>query len=153
DVVGSSGNRAIHWPHGGAPTVLPSLSSATLSMAMRINLHGDIAGTSSVGGPSASYTHATLWPRNAVPIDLGVIERNTRTPPDSENSTPLAINLRSDVTGFSTVRWVCTGSPCYHGFLWTAEHGLLELDEPGGAADNRQCIATSVNSSRQVVGN
>jgi probable HAF family extracellular repeat protein len=151
DVVGSSGNRATHWPHGGTPAVLPSLSSATSRTAMRINLHGDIAGT--FAGPSASYTHAVLWPRDAAPIDLGVIEKNTRTPPDSEYSVPLAINLRSDVTGFSTVRWVCTGSPCYHGFLWTAEHGLLELDEPGGAADNRQCIATSINNSRQVVGN
>lgn len=117
--------RAVRWdartrrPHELAPLPGDSVSAATA-----INDRGEAVGISgacgiAVGGVSAA--HAVRWDADGRPHDLGQIG-------GVQWNTPVAINERSQITGFANVPGGATPANLYpHAFDWQPRSGIHDL--------------------------
>ena len=130
----SQGDQGIlAWLWNGQMTPLPTLSAGD-SAANDINDFDQIVGYSQT---PAGSKHACLWDGGHI-TDLGTLGGGW-----SEASS---LNNHGDVVGKSATRWF--GGPL--GFLW--QNGkMTAIRKPGFWM--QQCVATGINSARQVVGN
>jgi probable HAF family extracellular repeat protein len=139
--------KAALWDPNGRIHALPQFGMDLDSAAVAINDQGQVVGISgtcdnAVGAYSA--THALLWQDGRV-FNLGNIGGHGWNTPDS-------INQRGEVVGFADVPGdVVDGQlvPNFHAFLWTPEHGMVDLGTlPGDAISE----ATGINNEGQIVG-
>jgi probable HAF family extracellular repeat protein len=137
--------HAVMWGPGENQILdLRPLQGDTTSAATAINDKGQVAGISgncgtAVGGTSAR--EAVMWERGRPRVlgNLGGIAWNT----------PMALNERGDVVGFSNIRKEDGATPNWHAFMWTKERGIRDL----GALDGYPLSqALGINEKRQVVG-
>jgi probable HAF family extracellular repeat protein len=127
---------------------LPTYPGDPDGAATAINASGEVVGISgicdvAVGALSAE--HALLWKDGKV-IDLGSLG-------GAGWNTPMAINNRGDIAGFSDLPGdIVDGqlTPNFHAFVWTKESGtMLDLGTlPGDSLSE----ALDINDQGQVVG-
>ena len=116
-------------------------------VAAAINDHGQVVGASGTCAPfnanSGLYlveNHALLWERGMV-TDLG----NLGGTGGIAGNHACAINNRGQVVGHSEL----ANDTTFHGFLWTREQGMRDLDTlPNDAAS----LALGISDSGEVVG-
>jgi len=139
---------AVQWgPASRERHVLPPYAGDSTSAATAINDAGEavgISGACDVAVGALSAEHSLLWV-NRRPINLPTLG-------GAGWNTPMAINNRGDVVGFSDlpgdlVDGVLT--PNFQSFLWTRERGILNLGLlPGDVLSE----ATGINEFGQIVG-
>lgn len=122
---------------------LPPVPGDSASAAVGINDRGQVVGISgecdqAVGRLSAK--HAVLWEKDGTIRDLGNLGGNAW-------HTPVDINQRGDVVGFSNLAQGTDFSA--HGFLWTKRKGMEDLGTLPGDLFSQ---ANSINEWRQIVG-
>jgi probable HAF family extracellular repeat protein len=140
--------EAVIWgPNAGQMQQLPPVSGDPDTAATAINDNGQTVGISgtcdnAVGAYSAK--HAVLW-ENGTVMDIGSLG-------GVGWNTPIAINNRGQVVGFSDLPGdVSDGvlTPNFHAFLWTKEGGMRDLGTlPGDSISE----ATGINDEGQIVG-
>lgn len=116
-----------HFAHFAAATWRLSVGRRSAPSAARIALAVAIL----LATATTSFAQ-----RPWIPVDLGAL------PELGDYSQPTAINNRGDVVGHS-------GIGRRHAFLWTAEHGMRDLNPTMAGS---QSEAHDVNEARQVVG-
>ena len=137
--------RAVMWgPGENEIRELPPLTGDTTSAATAINDTGQVVGISgdcgtAVGGTSAR--EGVMWVRGKPRVlgNLGGVAWNT----------PMALNERGDVVGFSNVSKESGATPNWRAFMWTKERGIQDLGALEGYPLSQ---ALGVNEQRQVVG-
>jgi probable HAF family extracellular repeat protein len=139
--------RAVMWePRSGRfrAKELPPLRGDSTSAATAINNHGLAAGISGecdVAVGRFSARHAVIW-ENGKPRDIGNLGGVSW-------HTPMALNERGDVVGFSNPPGDEDGNFLPHAFIWTRERGIKDLGLIRGD-DYSQAFA--INDKRVVVG-
>jgi probable HAF family extracellular repeat protein len=134
----------VYGPGSGKIQQLPTFPGDPDGAATDINDQGQvvgISGTCFVAVGSFSAAHALLWQNGNVTNlgSLGGVAWNT----------PVAINNRSVVVGFSDLSGDEDGNPNFHAFIWTKSSGMQDLKTlPGDAISE----ATGINEQGQVVG-
>jgi probable HAF family extracellular repeat protein len=137
--------HAVRWgPGENQVSELLPLHGDTTSAATAINDEEQVVGISgdcgtAVGGTSAR--EAVMWEGGKTRVlgNLGGIAWNT----------PMALNERGDVVGFSNIRKEDGATPNWRAFIWTKERGIRNL----GALDGYPLSqALGINEKRQVVG-
>ena len=116
-------------------------------VAAAINDHGQVVGASGTCAPSTRIqelylveNHALLWERGMV-TDLG----NLGGTGGIAGNHACAINNQGQVVGHSEL----PNNTTFHGFLWTRETGMRDLDTlPGDVAS----LALGINDKGEVVG-
>jgi probable HAF family extracellular repeat protein len=136
--------RAVLWDHGHARQLRPLHGDST-SAATAINQRGQVVGISgacdvSVGRFSA--THAVLWEPDGSVVDLGSLG-------GVGWHTPMAINERGDVVGFSNPPDGDLNADSLRAFLWTRERGMQDL---GRLPGDQYSQALDINNAGQIVG-
>ena len=137
--------RATQWgPDLDEVRELPPLPGDSTSAATGINDKGQVIGISgacgtAVGGVSAR--HAVLWEKGK-PIHLGNLGGVAW-------NTPMALNERGDIVGFSNVSEDDGAVFNAHAFLWTRGRGIQDLGTLPGDSISQ---ALGINEQRQVVG-
>src|SRR5262245_1739922 len=137
--------RATLWgPDLDQVRELPPLPGDSTSAATGINDKGQVIGISgacgtAVGGVAAR--HAVLW-ENGKPIHLGNLGGVAW-------NTPMALNERGDIVGFSNVSKDDGAVFNAHAFLWTRGHGIQDLGTLPGDSISQ---ALGINEQRQIVG-
>ena len=137
--------RATLWgPNLDQVRELPPLPGDSTSAATGINDKGQVIGISgacgtAVGGVSAR--HAVLWEKGK-PTHLGNLGGIAW-------NTPMAINERGDIVGFSNISAADGTVFNAHGFLWTRGRGLEEIRPLPGDSISQ---ALGINEQRQIVG-
>jgi probable HAF family extracellular repeat protein len=129
----------------GTMKELPPLPGDSTSTGNAINDRGQVVGISgrcanAVGGFSAQ--HAVLWEPDGTRIDIGNLGGDAW-------HTPMHINHRGDVVGFSNPAEVEGDAFAAHGFLWTRHGGIGDLGTLPGDASSQ---ALGINGRGQVVG-
>ena len=140
--------EAVVWgPETGQIQRLPSFDHDPDTAATAINNKGQvvgISGTCDVAVGAFSAKHAVLWENGRV-INLGSLGGEGW-------NTPVAINNRGDIAGFSDLPGDVSGgvlTPNFHAFLWTKERGMQDLGTlPGDSISE----ATGINDHGQIVG-
>lgn len=128
DAETPTGTHAFFWHHG-ALTDIGVLAGGGFSDAADLNDHGQVTGTSALGGGGI---HSFVW-RDGVIRDLGTFGGNTYA---------VAINNRGQIVGNSI-----TPSGYAHAFLWS--RGVLtDLGTLGGDASD----ALDINDRGDVIG-
>jgi probable HAF family extracellular repeat protein len=115
--------------------------------AFAINDNGQVVGGS---GDCAAYAngaylfsrHALLWQKGTV-TDLG----NLGGTVPMAGTTAIQINNQGQVTGTSDVDM--SGSPTFHGFLWSQATGMQDL---GTLPNDAASVAIGINDGGDVVG-
>jgi probable HAF family extracellular repeat protein len=137
--------EAVLWDGERRAHALPPLPGDRDSAATAINDSGDVAGISgicqnAVGDLSAE--HAVMW-HNDVPTNIGNLG-------GAGWNTPMAINDRDEIVGFSDQTGDDGGnSPNSVAFLWTRSGGIVNLHAlPGDTASQ----ALGVNIQGTIVG-
>jgi len=137
----------VYGPAKGQIKKLPNYPGDPDGAATAINDNGQIVGISgscdtSVGAFSAK--HALLW-QNGTVTQLGSLGGEGW-------NTPMAINNRGDIVGFSDLPGDVSGgvlSPNFHAFLWTKGGGMTDIGVlPGDSLSE----ALDINNRGQVVG-
>ncbi len=137
--------RALIWgPGEDQKKELLPLQGDTTTAATAINDSGQVVGISgncgtAVGGTSAR--EAVMWHKNKTTIigNLGGVAWNT----------PMALNERGDVVGFSNISAASGATPNWHAFYWNKHTGIKDL----GALDGYPLSqALGINEKRQIVG-
>ena len=123
---------------------LPPLPGDSTSAATGINDRGQVIGISgacgtAVGGVAAR--HAVLWEKGK-PTHLGNLGGIAW-------NTPMALNERGDIVGFSNVSKDDGAVFNAHAFLWTRGRGIQDLGTLPGDSISQ---ALGINEQRQVVG-
>lgn len=104
-----------------------------------------ISGTCYVGVGAYSAEHALLW-RDGHVVDLGNLGGKAW-------HTPMAINNRGDIVGFSDLKGDVSGgklSANFHAFLWTKETG--QMTDLGVLEGDSLSEALDINDRGQIVG-
>lgn len=138
----------VYGPEVGKIQQLPNYPGDQDGAATAINDAGQIVGISgtcdtSVGAFSAK--HAVLW-QNSGLTDLGSLG-------GAGWNTPMAINNRGDVVGFSDLPGDVNGGTLnanFHAFLWTKESG--KMIDIGALPGDSLSEALDINDQGQVVG-
>ncbi len=138
----------VYGPALGQIQQLPNYPGDPDGAATAINDQGQIVGISgrcdtSVGAFSAK--HALLW-QNGAFTDLGSLGGGGW-------NTPMAINRRGDIVGFSDLPGDVTGgtlTPNFHAFIWTKESG--KMTDIGVLPGDSLSEALDINDLGQVVG-
>jgi len=139
--------EAVIWgPKLGQLTALSPFGSDPDSAATAINDNGEIVGISglcsnAVGGTSAE--HAVLWEPDGRPINLGNFDGGVAW------NTPTAIDNRGEVVGFANLPNTPAGEFNPVAFLWTRQHGILELPPLG---EDTNSWAWGINARGHIVG-
>src|SRR5271165_2929235 len=112
----------VYGPGRGKIQQLPTFPGDPDGAATDINDQGQvvgISGTCFVAVGSFSAAHALLWQNGNVTNlgSLGGVAWNT----------PVAINNRSVVVGFSDLPGDGDGNPNFHAFIWTKSSGMQDL--------------------------
>jgi len=134
----------VYGPGRGKIQQLPTFPGDPVGAATDIKDQGQvvgISGTCFVAVGSFSAAHALLWQNGNVTNlgSLGGVAWNT----------PVAINNRSVVVGFSDLPGDEDGNPNFHAFIWTKSSGMQDLKTlPGDAISE----ATGINNQGRVVG-
>jgi probable HAF family extracellular repeat protein len=137
--------RATLWgPDLDQVRELPPLPGDSTSAATGINDKGQVIGISgacgtAVGGVAAR--HAVLWEKGQ-PIHLGNLGGVAW-------NTPMALNERGDIVGFSNVSKDDGAVFNARAFLWTRGRGIQDLGTLPGDSISQ---ALGINEQRQVVG-
>ncbi len=138
--------EAVVWgPRKNEIQQLPPYPGDPDGAATGINDSGQVIGISgicqnAIGNQSA--THALLW-QNGTPTNLGNLGGTAW-------NTPMAINRRGDIVGFSDLTGDDNGAnPNFHAFLWIQPGPMQDLNTLAGDAISE---ALGINSQRQVVG-
>lgn len=138
--------RAVVWqPQTGAIRQLRPLAGDSTSAATAINDKGQVVGISGdcdVAVGRLSARHAVLWQADGAVMDLGNLGGEFW-------HTPMAINERGDVVGFSNPPGGDLNADSLRAFLWTNEGGMQDLGRLPGDAFSE---ALGINNQRQVVG-
>jgi probable HAF family extracellular repeat protein len=140
--------HAVMWGPGENQKreLLPLPGVDTTSAATAINDSGQVVGISgncgtAVGGTSAR--EAVIWEKGkAVPQkigNLGGIAWNT----------PMAINERGEVVGFSNISAASGAAPNWHAFYWSRNTGIKDLNALEGYPLSQ---ALGINERGQIVG-
>jgi len=137
--------RATLWgPDLDQVRELPPLTGDSTSAATGINDKGQVIGISgscanAVG--SVAARHAVLWEKGK-PTHLGNLGGIAW-------NTPMALNERGDIVGFSNVSEADGTAFNAHAFLWTRGRGIQDLGTLPGDSISQ---ALGVNEQRQIVG-
>lgn len=134
----ASGDSAFLWDAAVGVRILPTLSGRSGAVASDINSLGDIAGYSDDSG----VWRACVWDRNGELHNLGVL-------PGFRHSHACGINDLGQVVGY------CTNdlSDEYdHGFIWTAETGMIDLKDLVLGWPRYLERARAINNRGQIVG-
>ncbi|MGA8553962.1 MAG: DUF3466 family protein [Candidatus Acidiferrales bacterium] len=139
----------VYGPAPGQIHRLPNFPGDPDGAATAINDSSEAVGISgtcdtSVGAFSAK--HALLWKNGVLAADLGNLGGQGW-------NTPMAINQRGDVVGFSDLAGdVVDGvlTPNFHAFIWTKETG--KMTDIGVLAGDSISEALDINDAGQVVG-
>ncbi len=137
--------RATLWgPDLDRVRELPPLRGDSTSAATGINDKGQVIGISgacgtAVGGISAA--HAVLWEKGK-PTPLGTLGGIAW-------NTPMALNERGDIVGFSNISKEDGATFNAHAFLWTRGRGIQDLGTLPGDSISQ---ALGINEERQIVG-
>lgn len=133
--------RPVVWGPGRHQVrALPLLPGDTSGAATAINDRGQAVGISGICDQAIgrhTARHAVLWENGGV-RDIGNLG-------GSAWHTPMAINQRGDVVGFSDV----SGDTTTHAFLWTRQNGIQDL---GTLPGHGYSEAHGINERRQIVG-
>jgi len=137
--------RAVLWETGsGSQHELPPFPGDSTSAATAINDAGQVVGISGRCGVAVgnlSAMHAVMWDHGQV-IDLGNLG-------GIGWHTPMAINQRGDVVGFSNPPNGDDQADSVRAFLWTRERGIQDLGTLPGDLFSQ---ALGINDRGQVVG-
>lgn len=121
--------EAVIWgPMPGQMRALPPLSGDTVAMALGINDHGQVVGTSGTCANTVlpgfeSGPHAVLWERDGSVHDLGNLGGTVNTALLGVGTTAFVINNQGLIAGQA----VLPGNVAFHPFLWTRETGMIDL--------------------------
>jgi probable HAF family extracellular repeat protein len=138
--------REVMWePKKGTMRELPPWPGDSTSAATAINQRGQVVGISgecdvAVGRFSAQ--RAVLWDPDGTMTNIGGLGGISW-------HTPMAINERGDIVGFSNPSGDANGEFMVRAFLWTKAGGMRSLGTLDGDATSQ---ALGINSSGQVVG-
>jgi probable HAF family extracellular repeat protein len=136
--------RAVVWTKTGNGWAIENLGIVTGSccaQALGINNGGgDPAAVAIVGGSRVSPTesHAVMWTKS--PTGWAILDVGTL--PGDVGSAAYDVNDDRAIVGVSL-----DASNTGHGFLWTADTGMVELDSLGG-----DTYALAINNSGDVAG-
>lgn len=134
-------------PHGIRK--LPAYAGDPDGAATAINNAGDavgISGACDVAVGALSAKHALLWRHEGGVVNLGSLGGYGW-------NTPMAINNRGDVVGFSDLAGDYAGgvlTPNFHAFLWTRESGRMV--DIGTLPGDELSEALDINDRGQIVG-
>lgn len=138
--------EAVVWgPKLGEMKELPPLPGDLDGAATAINDKGEVVGISGICDQAVgrfSAKHAVLW-ESGVPTNLGNFDGGVAW------NTPTAMNNRTQIVGFANILGTPSGEFNPVAFLWTHEHGLVELPPLGTDAND---AAWGINDRGQVVG-
>lgn len=138
--------RAAIWnAREGTMRQLRPLPGDSTSAATAVNDEGvavGISGLCDVAVGEFSANHAVLWDREGNPTDIGNLGGQAW-------HTPMDINQRGDVVGFSNPRGVTGGAFGAHAFLWTRRDGMRDL---GVLPGDEFSEALGINARGQVIG-
>ncbi|MGA7854144.1 MAG: hypothetical protein WCA15_12530 [Candidatus Acidiferrales bacterium] len=138
----------VYGPAVGQIEQLPNYPGDPDGAATAINDRGQvvgISGTCDVAVGAFTATHALLWQNGAV-TDLGSLGGKGW-------NTPMAINRRGDIVGFSDLPGDVSGgtlNASFHAFLWTKETG--RMTDLGVLAGDSLSEALDINDEGQIVG-
>lgn len=137
--------EAVIWgPEQNEFEQLPPYGTDSDGAATAINGRGQVVGISgqcanAIGGASA--LHMVLWYKNTA--------TSLPTLGGTYWNTPMDINEKGDVTGFSDLPGDSASAPNFHAFLWTASGGTVDLGVlPGDSISE----GLGINANDQVVG-
>ncbi len=138
--------KPVLWKDGAAYR-LPTYKGDTVGVAASINDKGQIVGASGTCGqfnPNTEYymveNHALLW-EDGKAIDLG----NLGGTGGLAGNHACALNDRGQIVGHSEL----ANDATFHGFLWTKEEGMKDLDTLKG---DFASLALGINDNGTVVG-
>jgi len=139
--------EGVKWDTNGVPQPLRPLPGDTVSFALGINDAGQAVGVSGLcsnttfppNGPP-SGPHAVVWDANGNPTEIASL------PGAAGNNVASTTNNLGDVAGNQAV-----SDGTNHGFLWSAETGLVDVMMPETFLTVIPCCH-SINESRQITG-
>jgi probable HAF family extracellular repeat protein len=140
------GFKAVLWePLKATMRPLSPYPGHTASAATAINGKGQAVGISGVcdvaiGRYSAKL--AVLWEPDGSVSNIGNLGGDSW-------HTPMTINERGDIAGFSVPSGAAPGAFIPHAFLWTRQGGIQNLGKLQGDSTSQ---ALGINNRRQVVG-
>lgn len=138
----------VYGPGSGEIHQLPNYPGDPDGAATAINDNGDvvgISGTCDVAVGAFTAKHALLWHDGKV-INLGSLGGQGW-------NTPMAINHRGDIVGFSDLSGDVSGgvlTPNFHAFIWMKEAGRMV--DIGVLPGDSSSEALDINDRGQVVG-
>lgn len=138
----------VYGPALGQIQQLPNFPGDLDGAATAINDNGQmvgISGTCDVAVGAFTATHALLW-QNGTVTDLGNLG-------GMGWNTPMAINRRGDIVGFSDLPGDVSGGVLtanFHAFLWTKETG--RMTDLGVLPGDSLSEALDINDEGQIVG-
>ncbi|MGA7554662.1 MAG: hypothetical protein WBW54_13010 [Candidatus Acidiferrales bacterium] len=138
----------VYGPALGQIQQLPNYPGDPDGAATAINDSGQvvgISGTCDVAVGAFTATHALLW-QNGTVTDLGNLGGKGW-------NTPMAINRRGDIVGFSDLPGDVSGGTLnanFHAFLWTKETG--RMTDLGVLPGDSLSEALDINDEGQIVG-
>ncbi len=139
--------EAAIWEPDGRVRKLRPLRGDTVGFAFGINDRGQAVGTSgvcsNVSVPLAAVhgTHAVLWERDGVAVDLGNLDGT------KSNNIAGSINDRGEVSGTSQL-----ANGAIHTFVWTREKGMRDIGTLPGAIVTVAPCCNTLNNRGEVVG-
>lgn len=135
-VVYNLSKRKIH--------ALPPYGSDKDGAATEINDHDQVVGISGTCDQAVgrfTARHAVMWDHGRI-VNLGTLGGVAW-------NTPMAINGRGQIVGFSDLSGDQNGTPNFHAFLWTRSRGMIDLGTLPGDAYSE---ALGINEEGQIVG-
>lgn len=112
--------------------------------ATAIDDAGQVVGISGICDQAVgrfSAAHAVMWDRGK-PLNLGSLGGVAW-------NTPMAVDAKGDVAGFSDLPGDGDGTPNFHAFLWTKGTGMRDL---GVLPGDTYSEALGINDSKEIVG-
>ncbi len=139
DSATATGTHAFFWdPDLGMVDLGDLPGGADSSSAQDLNNAGQVVGYSRAD----TGTRAFLWDAGNGMVNLGDL------PGGGDYSQALDVNDQGEVVGFSYAA-NAAGTQRTHGFVWTEDDGLTDLN---GAEDDATNYARKINGSGQIVG-